>query len=229
MKKILFVLSFLLVFALPAMAANDNMAQNTGTDQQSQNQQSDVFPLPTGNQVQNQNQIKTQNKGEGSRLQINTQEEEKLGEERGEGLQNRNQNAIQNMSNVAQKVQELLQITTVGGIGEQVREIARLQNQAQAQIQEQLNRLESKGKLARLLTGTDFGAVKNLKAQLEQNQSRVRQLEQLKTQLSNQGDITMVQAAIEALVQQNTALQEQITAEESTKSLLGWLFRFFAK
>jgi len=183
----------------------------------------------TGQQVQNQNQINTQNQGEDSQLQVNTQEQESLGDGQGEGLQNRNQNAVQNMSEVAKQVQLLLQTRTTGGIGEQVRQIAQEQNQAQMQIQEQLNKLESKGKLARLLTGTDFGALKNLKAQLEQNQLRIKQLEQLQTQLTNQGDITMVQATIQALIAENTSLQERITAEEQTKSMFGWLFRFFAK
>ena len=229
MKKFFLVVPLLFLFSLPVVAAkNEAGAQNTNTGQQVQ-QQVKTSPSPTGNQVQNQNQVNTQNQGEDSQLQVNTQEQESLEDGTGEGPQNRNQNAVENMSEVAKQVQQLLQVRTAGGIGEQVRQIAEEQNQAQTQIQEQLNKLESKGKLARLLTGTDYGAVKNLKAQLEQNQLRIRQLEQLKTQLSNQSDITMVQATIEALVQQNTALQEQITAEEGTKSLFGWLFRFFAK
>lgn len=232
MKKLMFILPVFLAFGLilPVFAAKNNEAgaQNTNTGQQVQ-QQPKASPSPTGNQVQNQNQVKTQNQGEDSQLQVNTQEQENLGEGQGEGLQNRNQNAVQNMSTVAQKVQELLQIRTTGGIGEQVRQVAREQNQAQTQIQEQLNKLESKGKLARLLTGTDDGAVKNLKQQLVQNQLRIKQLEQLQNQLSNQGDITMVQETIQALIQENTSLQDRITAEEQTRSLFGWLFRLFAK
>jgi len=166
-------------------------------------------------EVQNQNQVKTQNQGEDSQLQVNTQEEENLGDGQGE------------RSIVSQKVQELLQIRTTGGIGEQVRQIAQEQNQAQTQIQEQVNKLSSKGKLARFFSGTDYGAVKNLKAQLEQNQLRIKQLEQLQNQLSNQGDITMVQETIQVLIQENTSLQERITAEKQTKSIFGWLIRLF--
>lgn len=169
--------------------------------------QANISPSPTGNQVKNQNQVNTQ----------------------GEGLQTRNQNAIENMSEVAKQVQLLLQTRTSGGIGEQVRLIAQEQNQAQTQIQDQINKLNSKGKLARFLTGTNYGATKNLKQQLEQNQLRIEQLEQLQNQLSNQGDIAMVQETIQALIQENTSLQELITAEEKTFGLFGWLFKFFAK
>jgi len=228
MKKLLIFLPLALVISFSFVLVKDEAeAQNTNTGQQNQ-QQLKVTPSPTGNQVQNQNQVKTQNQGEDSQLQVNTQEQENQEEGQGEGLQTRSQNAIQNMSEVAKYVQQLLQIRTTGGIGEQVREVAREQNQTQTQIQEQLNKLDSKGKLARLLTGTDFGAVKNLKAQLEQNRLRIRQLEQLQNQLSNQGDITMVQETIQALIQENTSLQERITAEEQTKSLFGWLFKLLA-
>ncbi len=237
MKKLIYIFPVFLAFGLvlPVFAAKNNeaVAQGTGsahrgTVTQTQ-QQLRVSPSPTRNQIQNQNQVTTQNQGEDSQLQVNTQEQESLGEEQGTGSQNRNQNAIENMSEVAKQVQQLLQVRTTGGIGEQVRLIAQAQNQAQTQIREQLSKLESKGKLARFLTGTDDGAVKNLKAQLVQNQLRIKQLGQLQNQLSNQGDITMVQETIQALIQENTSLQERITAEEQTKSMFGWLFRLFAK
>ncbi|MFH0863807.1 MAG: hypothetical protein V1858_01810 [Candidatus Gottesmanbacteria bacterium] len=233
MKKILLIILVLalLSITLPVSAAkNEASSQGAEGGQQGtviQIQQLQISPSSAGNQVQNQNQINTQNKGEDSQLQVNTQEQENLGDGQGEGLQIRSQTAAQNMSEVAKQVQQLLQAKTTGGIGEQVKQVAQEQNQAQAQIQKQLNKLDSKGKLARLFTGTDYTAVKNLKTQLEQNQLRVRQLEQLQTELFNQGEITMVQETIQALIQENTFLQEIITAEEQVKSLLGWLFRLF--
>jgi uncharacterized protein YydD (DUF2326 family) len=132
------------------------------------------------------------------------------------------------MSEVAKQVQMLLQTKTSGGIGEQVKQIAQEQNQAQTQIQEQLNKLESKGRLARFLTGTDFGAIKNIKQQLNENELRIEQLTKLQTQLSNQSDIAMVQETIQALIQENISLQERIATEEQTISMFGWLFRLFS-
>lgn len=231
MKKLISILSLFAVFVLvvPVFAANNGAgAKNTNSGQQVQ-QQTGISLSPTGNQVKNQNEVNTQNQGGDTQLQVNTQEEENLENGQGEGLQTRNQTAVDNMSEVAKQVQLLLQTRASGGIGEQVRQIARAQNQAQTQIQEQLNKLESKSKLARFLTGTDYGAIKNLLRQLEQNQLRIEQLEQLQNQLSNQGDITMVQETIQALIQENTSLQELIAAEEKTFGLFGWLFKFFAR
>ncbi len=201
--------------------------QQQAQQQNQMQQQIRVSPLPTGIQVQNQNRTQTQNQGEEQQIRVQTREKEATGV--GEQLQTRSQTALEHMSEVAKQVQQLLQIRTSGGIGEQVREIAREQNQAHTRIQEELNRLDSRSRLVRFLAGTDHKAVKNLKAQIKQNRVRIRQLEQLQTQISNQGEASLIQATIQALIQENASLAERIKAEEQTKGLFGWLFRLFAR
>jgi len=216
----------LLIFATPVFAANTNSgsgAQGAGSQQvttsQTQQQQR-VPPSPTGNQVQNQNQVTTQNEGEASQLQTNTQEQENLSGSK-EAL-----SRSETVSNVAQKVEELLTAETMSGdIGQQVKAIAQEQKIAQEQLHVELGKIDSRGGLLKSIIGPDFKALKNIQKQMEQNQLRIQQLEQLKTQLSNQGDTSLIQATMESLVQQNVALQEQTIAEEKTKSLFGWLFR----
>ena len=218
MKKLLYVIPALVVFGLAFNVYATTNGATAQTGQQTQ-QQLRASPSPTG--VQNRNQINTQNAGEDSQLQLVTQEGENLGD--GQGL------GFQNMSEVAKQVQALLQVRTVGGIGEQVRQIAQEQNQAQTLIQRQLDKLESKGKLARFLTGTNFEAIKSLEQQIVENQLRIQLLIELQTQLSNQSDIAAVQQTIQALIQENTFLQAKIGAEMQTRSLFGWLFRLFTQ
>lgn len=158
-------------------------------------------PAPQDNQVTNQNQVQTQNQGEETQLQVATQHMEQL----------------MDMEGVTEAV------------GNQVRTIAQEQVQAQTQIQNQLNKLKSKSGLMKKLFGPDYGAIKNLKQQMEQNRLRIQQLTQLQNQVANQADETQLQEAIQALVEQNTALKEQIQAEEQIKSLFGWLVRLFNK
>ena len=180
----------------------------------------------TGVQVQNQNQVKTQNAGEDSQLQVNTQEQESQGMPKGESP--RSETAKENMSVVAQKIEELLTTkTTEGGIGEQVKQIAQEQTEAQDQIQTELAKVDSRGGLLKSLIGPNYQALKNMQKQREQNQLRIQQLEQMKNQLINLGEITMVQETIQALTEQDTALQDRIALEEQTSSLLGWLFKLF--
>ena len=220
MKKILISLSVLLVVLfLPVVI----LAQNQG------------------NQGQNQNQIQIQNQGEDQQIQVGTQERESLQE--GQELEveaakkvklksvnPRSENARQNMSVVAETIEELL-ITqgAKGGIGQQVREIAQEQKQAQVQTEEQFNKLESRRGLMKRLFGPDYKAIKNLNKQVEQNQLRVQQLQQLQNQAVNQDDQAQIQETVQALVEQNTSLEEQIQAEEKIGSLFGWLIKLFIK
>lgn len=208
---------------LPAFAANNGADNQTGQQNQKQiQQQSQSSASETGNQVQNQNQA--------ADFQFQENAKEKINLESGqtENLQNRNQNVVLNMNQVTKHIQQLLQIRTTDGIGEQIRQIAKAQNQTQIQIQEQLNKLESKGKLARLVTGTDYKAVGNLKQQFEQNRLRIEQLRQLQNQFSNESDVALIELTIRAMTEENTSLKERITAEEQTRSMLGWLFQLFA-
>ena len=213
MKKLLYILPLFFLIGFPVLAKAE-----------------------TG--VKNQNQIQTQNQGEGQQIQQQTQEmeEQETKDEdteddgqRGEGLQNRNPKALENMSVVSRKVQELLQTKSTGGIGEQVREIAREQNQAQIQIQDGLEKIGNRKGFVKNLFGPDYKAIKNLNKQMEQNQLRIEMLQQLVNQVENQADETQIQEAILALTEQNTALQEQIQSEEKIGSLFGWLLKLFAK
>lgn len=154
---------------------------------------------PKGNQVQNENQIQTQNQGEETQLMVATQQMQQL----------------MSMEGFTEEV------------GTKIRTLAQEQVQAQTQIQTQLNKLESKSGLMKKLFGPDFGAIKNLNQQVEQNRLRIQELQQLQNQVTNQADKTKLQEAIQTLLNQNTSLQEQVKAEEKVGSIFGWLVKLF--
>lgn len=226
-KKYTALLALFVLGLMTVILSKESFAKAAVTG--SQNVQESSIASPTGNQVKNQNQVSTQNMGEEQNLQVSTSEQEGTESGNGVGLENKNPNAVEHMSIVAQKAQELLQVRTSGGIGDQVREIARVQNQAQDQIQIHLGEIEAKGNLAKSLFGPDYKAIKNLEQLIEQNQLRIQSLQQLMTQVANEADETAIQEAIEALTQENTSLQEIVNSEEEIKSLFGWLIKLFVK
>jgi len=180
-----------------------------------------------GNEVQNQ--VKTQNAGEDSQLQVSTEESFQASEE-AVSSQGRSDTARQNMSVVAEKVEELLSDETrQGGIGQQVKDIANQQKLAQTEIRGQMDKLNSRQGFIKKLFGADKKAIKNLGQQIEQNQLRIQQLQELQTQVTNQADETQIQELTQALVEQNTALADQVQAEEQVGSVLGWLISLFTK
>lgn len=236
-------MSFLVTAPLVSAAKNEAQAQAPDS---AKYRQLDQAPMPATDdavQNQNQNQVQTQNAGEDSQLQVNTQELEQemkdyydrevpdsTAEAGMGGAAKQNSKAQEQMSSVAQKVQQLLEVKEDKmGIGQQVKQFAQEQQQVQMQLQDQLNKVESRQGLMKSLLGPDYKALKSLSQEMEQNQLRIHQLEEMQTQLLNEADSTMVQEAIQALVEQNTALEEMLNAEESTPSLLGWLFKMLAK
>lgn len=209
MKKILMLMVLFLVIAVPVAAANSTSGQGSGTQTQTQ-QQLMVSPSPTGSAVRNQNQVATQNQGEDQQLMVATKEQE-------------------SMSTVSAQVLDLMQIKTTGEIGNQIRKIAEDQDSAQEEIQGNLDAIKSRGTLAKFFIGTDYKALKELTQQMEQNRLRIEELEQLKTNLYNQSDVTRVEQMVQALTDVNTSLQDRVNLEDNTISLFGWLIKLFVK
>lgn len=141
----------------------------------------------------------------------------------------RSETAREHMSVVAETVEELLTIREdQGGIGQQVSVVARAQKQSQQEIEDRLDQMEARRGWTKKLIGPNYNAIRSLKLQMEQNQLRIQQLEELKLEVNNEADATQIEAAIMVLTDQNTVLSEQVVAEEEVGSLLGWLFRLFS-
>lgn len=217
-------------------AKNDGAGSGAMTGSSGQgsvtNQQAVTTTSPSQPAVQVQNQVKTQNQGEDSQLMIETKEATNL-EKTGTGVKDespRSEMAKEKMSDVATQVEALLANKTMkGGIGEQVRQIASEQKKAQEQVKSNLDTIGSRKGLIKSLIGPDYKALKNMEDQVEANQLRIEKLMELKTQLTNQSDIAMIEATIQALTEQNTQLQETVVGETQSKSMFGWLFRYFVK
>lgn len=211
-------------------------AEDSGPLVQGMGQKQAVATPQSQPKIQLKNQIETKNRGEDSQLKVETQEQTQEETEMNTGAGNtkkespRSEVAQEKMSIVAKHVEELLTNRTMkGGIGEQVRVVATQQKQAQEAVESQLHLVENRKGLLKSLIGPDFKALRDVENQIEQNQMRIAQLEELKTQLTNQSDITMIEETIQALTEQNTQLQDTVTTETQTKSMFGWLFRYFAK
>lgn len=187
--------------------------------------------------VQNKNQVQTQNQGEEQQLQVGTQEQQGAETEESSNSNSQNSNPqgktkslTETGSFVSQQIKQLLNTESAsGGIGDQVREWAKVQNQSQAKIQKHLDVVEERKGLVRSLFGPNYGSLNELKKEMQQNRVRVQQLEQLKLKLTNQADITNVQEMITLMQEENASLQEKITLEESNSGVFGWLIKLLTK
>lgn len=220
-----------LLFAVPAAAkgSTQTQGQQLGQTGDPQNTTMTITPAktgnstpkttvsPTDNQVKNQNQVKTQNEGESQQLSVATKEKEQS-----------NQTINDSFQKVSDQVHLL--INTVGaqsGIGQQVKDIAQNQAKVQDQIKLNLSQLASQSATSKFFLGSDKKAVKQMEQQMEQNRLLIQQLEELKTQTKNSGDLEQIQQTIDLMTYQNTSLQEKIDQENKINGLFGWLVNLF--
>jgi len=219
----------LLTTSFTTIAKSENAGSGTGNQAGSNSPAEDS----SGKNVSNKNAIKTQNQGQDTNLMINTQEMENeendsigIGNSKPKsGKSNpRSENAKAHMSAVAQAVEELLASPErQGGIGKEIREIAKAQNDAQLEITEELENIDARPGWVKKIFGFNRQAVKNMEKLMEQNQERIRQMEQLQNQVVNQADQTQLQETIQSMIEQNSALEEQIQAEQELKGIFEWI------
>lgn len=183
--------------------------------------------------VTNKNSIKIQNQGETTKLRVQTAELEILaGSESGllDNIIPEHATAATQRSAVAQAVAELLANPNLsGGIGEQVREIARNQEENRTQITEQLNLLHQRQSLIKRIIGPDYKIIKQANQNLIRNQTQITELNTLLASLTDPEAQNAVQDMITALSEQNSELQNAVNSEDQRFSLLGWLFRRWAQ
>jgi hypothetical protein len=145
----------------------------------------------------------------------------------------RSEKAQEKMSIVAQEVQKLLaDEDRDGGIGSKVREVARervqniaqRQEQAQERLQTQLEKMDQRREFLRSLIGPNFGAMKEVREQITDNEAQIEELLQLSEQETDEVAKAELTDFAQALTAQNEALSEKVQAEDENRGVFGWLF-----
>ena len=110
-------------------------------------------------------------------------------------------------------------------LGEQVQSVVRNQANAEDVINQGIDQAEKRSAATKFLLGPDYQALSEVKREVEQNQVRIRELNQIHAQIKNAGDQQELSVHINTLEQQNTALQDHLEELTSGFSLFGWFFR----
>ncbi len=229
MKKQYLLIGFLLMFfvfsnSIYAVQVNNPQGQN---QQQSQQQvQQSIQTVNQGEASQVQTQTNNPQTGEQNQQQGQQQEQQNLQNKSkaGIGLEN----AEQRRSQVANAVQEMLQVAERNnGIGEQVRVIAQAQNQNQEKIENGLQKVQNRSGLIKFFAGPDYAEIDNIQRIMEQNRFQIQQLNQIKDQLVSQEDQQVIIEQVQLLEQANLMVENILDNSRKGFSLFGWLFRMF--
>ncbi|MFA6074172.1 MAG: hypothetical protein WC758_08695 [Candidatus Woesearchaeota archaeon] len=139
---------------------------------------------------------------------------------------NEKNNAIERRSQVANAVQEILKIADKHkGIGEQVRVIARAQNQNQEDIEISLEKVQMRNSFIKFLLGPKYNEIKKAEKILEQNREQIALLNQVKSEVKVSGDLKVLTDQITLLEKINLEIETKLDTYQKGFSLLGWLFK----
>lgn len=140
----------------------------------------------------------------------------------GQGLENR--------SDVANAVHELLELADrSGGIGEQIREVARAHSQDEEEAEEALDEAKERGKVAKFFIGPNYKQLNKVEENLEEHNKRFAELEQLQAKLESKEDSQLMERQLEVMEQSRDEMREEVKAAKKGFSLFGWLNRWISK
>ena len=212
MKRTITTLLVLLFFtvnghALAANQDNGNQAQNSGDTTQNREE----------------NQERTNNPETGTMTEEQTQLNNATS-----SYAPQNQTTQQHVAQVQSTVQNMIQLSyrlNNENIGSQIRTMAQNQIKSEDTANQALEKAQTRSNFAKFFIGANYTQLKTVKQEMEQNQLRIQEFQQICNQISNSADQTELQNQIQILEEQNTALQNQLDSEESGFSLFGWLIR----
>lgn len=241
MKKIIILLSVLVLINLTVFTVA--IAQNTENGNQKQNQneiqqrEQEQVQEEDQNQNQNQDDLIIAPKGEQvrarttSELRAMIQEEQQEMNQEIQSFEDKKQKVYQNQNEVRLAVHSLLAMEDlVGGIGPQVSQIAQeFNNSVQATIIAE-EKIQSRNMIVKFFAGGDQEAAGELEGEINQNRLKVQQLKQLREECECDEEIkNMFQEQIQSMEQEQNRLQQLAEKEKQTKGIWGWIKSLFGR
>ncbi len=131
-------------------------------------------------------------------------------------------------SSVAEFVRKLHEIasSTQGGIGEQVREVARAQNESKDRTAEKLKEIESRGAFIKFLIGVNSDSVKELQNSLSTIGNHIDKLNGIKASTAPEIQKSLDEE-ISVLNKEKERVQAVVNRNQNKSGIFGWLIRIF--
>ncbi len=116
-----------------------------------------------------------------------------------------------------------------GGIGEQVREIARSQNDSATTTFNAMKKVEYKGAFRTFLFGTDYKNIGMIRSEIATTSNNIAKLKSILEKMGTTSDQADLSYQIKTLETQQSKLEDFVTSHEKVFSLFGWFNKRFAK
>jgi hypothetical protein len=129
---------------------------------------------------------------------------------------------------VANFVKSLLAVSgREGGIGEQVREIAKSQNESRESTARAIEAVQGRSKWKTFFFGSDWNNLGDLRSEMVKARKDIDQLIRLADKTENPENKAELKSQIMALQVEQARVQDFITANEKELGVVGWITRLF--
>lgn len=111
-------------------------------------------------------------------------------------------------------------------IAEELEEVAEEVQEAEEETVEAIEEVEGENKFKKLLVGTSYKNLGQLRSSLVHNRNQIRKLVRISDKTTDAETKTAIEEQMGLLVGERERIKEVITDSEGGFSLLGWVFRF---
>jgi len=133
-------------------------------------------------------------------------------------------------SEVAKYVKELLSVADrQGGIGEQVRLIARDHEKDVNDTENAVKEIKDRNSFTKFFFGPDYKKVSEAESKLNKQAENLAELIKIKDSMATGTDKTILEIQISAMQAIKAELEKEVTESQKGVSLFGWLNRLFNK
>lgn len=134
-------------------------------------------------------------------------------------------------SKVATFVQNLLNAADreKGDVGEQVKAVARAQNEDIDAEAEAIDKIKDRSKIKTLLIGTDYKNIGKLRSGIKKAENQINKLNNLLDKTTIADTAVALQAQAQILTEEQQKIESFIQANESRFSFFGWFVKLFSK
>ncbi len=116
-----------------------------------------------------------------------------------------------------------------GGIGQQVREVAKSQNDSATTTEEAMEKVEDRNKVVKFFFGDDFKNLGVIRSELATTTNNIDKLNLLLNKTTLEADKTVIKNQISALKDVKDKVSAYVMDHENTFSLFGWFTKLFSK
>jgi hypothetical protein len=220
-KLVLIVLVIFFLVGLTAIAKNEKSKANanSGKDKQEKSEKIKDFEKSTPGKS-NSAIYKEKTDQVSADLAEIAETEKNKGQQKKEEKTERNQ-----INNPDAGEQVNKRMKTEKEIAEELEEISEETGEVQDKTVKAIDKVEKQNKFKKLLVGTDYKNLGQLRSSLVHNRNQIRQLTRISEEVGDEESKQVVQSSLETLMGERERIKEVITENEEGFSLLGWVFR----